>query len=460
VDRTVILGAGAAGLAAAWELIDRGAKNVTILERAPLVGGLLSYYEKNNNKYEYGSHVFHTDNEELRARIKHLMGTDLLEFDRGCKLHIKFCNKYFRYPLNGIDIITNLPLYISISCVLSMVYSFFKWKLAGREPSNSTEVLSKHFGHKLYKIFFEDYTHKFWGMPCEKLDRLFALERIPRSDVFKLIHDIFEKLGLGQMFTGHNLTERAIGKLYYCENGIHEIPNKIAALVQERGGKIITNIQLKQILIKDGKAVRIEYSENGSTEVLDVEKIVSTIPIRYLIPLFSPSPNSDILQSASRLKYLPLTVCGLLVKRNPVREAILTYYRDAVYNRLSEPTYHGLQTSPENRSILLAEMTDYTLQEQNLTSNEDIVRKVIEDLVKENLITQEEVEDSCVFRYKEAYPIYHIGFQKDLARIREYLDHLGNVHSTGRQGAFCYVNTHATMQMAISSVREMERRRN
>ena len=193
--RIVVLGAGAAGLASSWELVERGVTNMLLLERAPVVGGLLAYVERNGNLYEYGSHVFHTNIENLRNRVKALMGERLFEFDRLSKLHIKFRNKYFRYPLNGMDIILDLPLHVSLHCALSMLYSNMTWKIFGKEATNAAEVLQRRFGYKLYDIFFKDYTHKFWGIPCEQLDKLFALESIPRSDILKVVHDIFEKLG-------------------------------------------------------------------------------------------------------------------------------------------------------------------------------------------------------------------------------------------------------------------------
>lgn len=450
----IVLGAGAAGLAAAWQLTDKG-KAVHVLERKELVGGLISYYEKAGNIYEYGSHVFHTDNEELRTRVKNLMGSNILEFDRAGRLQIKFLDKYYRYPLNGIDILINLPFKVSLKCVISMFVSMVKWKLFKKEPANSADVLKKHFGNTLYDIFFKEYTHKFWGMPCEELDKAFALERIPRSDVLKIVHDLFEKLGIGKMFSGHHLTERAIGKLYYCKNGINELTNTIAQHVIKHNGSIETNVEIKKIYIENNKAVKVEYISNDEIKYKEVENIISTIPINYLIELITPAPDIDVLTSARRLKYLPLTVCGLLVSRKPVRDAILTYFRNSIYNRLSEPTTHGLETIPVNNSIILAEMTDYSIQLAGLKTDDDITQKVIEDLVNEGLITKEEILDTCVYRYKEAYPIYHVGFREDLKIIEKYINSLENVISTGRQGAFCYVNIHATMQMAITAVNEM-----
>jgi len=449
--QNIVLGAGAAGLAAAWELAEKK-KNVRVLERNAIVGGMISYVEKNGNKYEYGSHVFHTDNEELRVRVLELMKDRFFSFDRGGKISICFRGKYYRYPLNGIDILVNFPLGLSAECVWDFVVSFLSNKLFYKEPRNSAEVLRSHFGKKLYEVFFKDYTHKFWGRPCEELDKLFALERIPRSDVVKVVKDVCDALGIGGKFAEHNLTERAIGKLYYSKNGIHDLADRMANKIRENNGVIDTDVTLARINIEGGRAATIEYTKGGERLSAGVENIVSTIPLRYLIPLFNPLPPREVLDCAERLQHLPFTVCGLLVNKPSVRDAVCTYYRDCVFNRLSEPTAHGLTTIPENKTILLAEMTDFTLREDGLNTDADILKRVVDDIISLGLIKREEVEDSCVFRYREAYPIYHIGFQDDLKVIFDYLKSLQNVFTTGRQGLFRYVNTHATMQLAIEEV--------
>ncbi len=448
-----ILGAGAAGLAAAWELVDRGVTDVRVLERSARIGGLLSYFEKNGNRFEYGTHVFHTNNEELRDRVRMLMGEQMFEFDRLSKLHIKFQGKYFRYPLNGLDIMFNLPPLLSLQCAMSMALSTAASRISPRHAANTAELLQQRFGRKLYEVFFKDYTHKFWGRPCEELDRVFAQERIPRSDVFKIVHDIFEKIGLGRIGVGDPLTERAIGKLYYTKKGIFELPAAMAAFIEAKSRPIETGIRLTRIRVESGQVAAVDYEVNGEPRSAEVSHVISTIPIRHLIPLFSPQPGPEVTAAAERLRHLPLTVCGLLVRRKPVRDAYCTYFRESIFNRLSEPTNHGLQAKPEGRSILLAEMTDFTIQQAGLRTDDEIVEAVISDLLKEGLIDRDEVEETCVFRYQEAYPIYHIGFQRDVAITKDYLASLGNVQSTGRQGEFAYVNTHVTMQMAITAAR-------
>lgn len=448
----IVLGGGACGLAAAWELIERGHK-VTVIERAPLVGGLAGCVEHNGNRYEYGTHVFHTDQPDLRKRVLDLMGDRMFSFDRGSRLEIKFRDKYFPFPLNGIQVIRNLPIHLSAECVLSLIKWILIAQISHRGPATTEEYLKWHFGAKLYDIFFKDYTLKFWGVPCSQLDPKFGQDRIPRSDVFRILHDLIDYLGLQKVINRHPLVERSIGKLYYTPTGLQAMFQRIADHVVNKGGTVLTSTHAKQVCTSNGRFESVCVSGPDGERVIDGDCLVSTIPLPWLVRMI-PSAPSHVVASAGELKFLPLTVCGLLVRRKPVRTAICTYYRDKIFNRLSEPTNHNLLVEPSNASLLLAEMTPYSLGSS--ADNPEAIRDaVIKDIVQEGLIKSEDVLDSIVFNYDSAYPIYLLGYQEHLARCLDYISSLDSIRTVGRQGQFIYVNIHVTMRKGLEIAREL-----
>ena len=208
----VVLGGGACGLSAAWELAENGQK-VTVIERGDQVGGLAGHVVHNGNNFEFGTHVFHTGHADLKKRVIDLMGPEMFPFNRGSKLEIKFHDKYYAFPLNGVQVVRHLPLKTSLACIASLVHWLVRSKLKFRPPINTEEYLIWHFGKKLYEVFFQDYTHKFWGVGCAHLDPKFGQDRIPRSDIFRLLHDLIDSLGLEKFINRHELVERTIGHI-------------------------------------------------------------------------------------------------------------------------------------------------------------------------------------------------------------------------------------------------------
>ncbi|MFC1461594.1 FAD-dependent oxidoreductase, partial [Verrucomicrobiota bacterium] len=428
----------------------------TVIERAPLVGGLAGCVEHNGNRYEFGTHVLHTDQPELRKRVLDLMGDRMFSFDRGSRLEIKFRDRYYPFPLNGIQVMRNLPPGLSLSCILSFVKWLIILMLKRDGPKSTEEYLELHFGRKLYEVFFKDYTRKFWGVPCSELDPRFGQERIPRSDVVRVFHDLVGFLGLQKMIDRHPLVERSIGKLYYTSNGLQVMFQTIADKITSNGGRVITGATAVEVNVKAGafNGVRIETVRGEETIAGDY--LISSIPITTLSQIMSPSPPPNVLGSANQLRYLPLKVCGLLINRKSVRNSICTYYRDKIFNRLSEPTTHGLLTAPPGKCIVLAEMTPCSIEQCGISSEEHIRAAVIDDMAKEGLIHAEDVLDSVILDYDAAYPVYLLGYRKHLDRCLNYIGSLKNARSVGRQGQFVYVNIHITMKMGCEAAREVD----
>jgi len=444
----VVLGAGSCGLSAGWKLAQNGCR-VSILENEADIGGLTGRMMYGNNIYEYGTHVFHTDSRELKKDLKNLLGPYMFEFERGSRLYIKFQDKYFRYPLNSMDFIQGLPLGLLAVCA----YDFLKYNLMDqfkKEYSNAEEILTYKFGKKLYEIFFKDYTAKQWGLSPTEIDVDLVRQRITRGDVFRVVKEFIEKLGLGPHFNSHPQTERSIGQLYYTEDGIWGICCGIAQFIKANNGKILLNTRPIRIVNNVDK-IFVEYESNGGTDIIEADHVISSIPLPVFIEILSDVPW-EIRQAARRLRYRAMVVLGMLIDKKQVTEAICFYFRDKVYNRLAEPTNHGLRVSPSGKSILLAELA-CNFGDDVWDFSDELAEEIINDIVSEGLLDYKNVLEMHKLRYRYAYPIYHAGYKKDVVRVLDYLEGVSNVQSVGRQGAFNYVNMHVTMQMGIESAR-------
>jgi len=444
---TVVLGAGTCGLAAGWELCRNGFP-ATILEKKSEIGGLTGRRIINDNSYEYGTHVFHTDNQKLKKDLCALMGSYMFEFDRGSRLYIKFFNKYFRYPLNGADFIRGLPFHLLIHCVFDFIIYSFLDLFKKDKYANGEEVLKYKFGNKLYTIFFRDYSAKQWGKPLRDLDAEFVKERIPRSDVLKVVKDLTERLGFEKKIKNHALTEKVIGKLHYTKDGIYGIPDQLNKYIVSHGGEVCCGSEITQITPQD-ESVRIRYKTGEGEHEIEANSLISSIPLPILIG-YLPSVPAHVKEAAGRLKYRALVVLGLLVNKRPVTDAICFYFQNKVFNRMAEPTNHGLKTVSDKHSILLLELTcEYG--DKVWQFSDDLVESMIEDLTKEDFIDRKDILEAHKLKINHAYPVYHIGYKDDIKVVLDYISRYNNIQSVGRQGQFSYVNIHKTMQMGMEA---------
>jgi len=452
--KVLVIGGGPCGCSAAWE-IARNGYGVTLVEEKEKLGGLASNQIFNGNVYEYGTHVFHTDQEELLASVSRLMGDELLIFERGSKIHINFMGNYYTYPLQGLDLIKKLPTGMAGAAVLSFLKSFIKYEVFFKlPPRNTEEYLVQKFGNKLYEVFFRDYSHKVWGVPCSELDPSFGAQRIPRSDIFSILKNALNRLGLSKLLDSHPLSEQVIGHIYYAENGIARIFEKMSEDVKLREGEVLTGSSLKKIIVEAGKVKAAVIERQGKEIEISADYYVSTIPLPVVIGSVNGGLPSQVSKAAEKLCYRSISLIGLLVSRPQIRPAYFTYYPKLTFNRLSEPTNHGLKVKQPGHTLLIAE-TVCGYRDQAWKGDKDFCEKVIKEIVSEGLFEKKDLIEWHHYSWRYSYPVYTVNYRKNVSLIHDYLKTLKNVHSTGRNGDFNYVNMHVAMQMGLASLDQL-----
>ncbi|MEM9081300.1 MAG: amine oxidase, partial [Verrucomicrobiota bacterium] len=187
------------------------------------------------------------------------------------------------------------------------------------------------------------------------------------------------------------------------------------------------------------------------TEISNSE-IISTIPITKLIQSLNPSPPEPVLHAATELKYKPMTVYALLVKKDKCMDALYTYYRDRIFHRVGEPKNAGLQVSPADHTTLIVETT---CEKNDHKWSGQALPEILADLAAENLCQPEDLVTHHLIHATHAYPIFSLGFQQHRDTILTYLSQFKNLRTTGRQGAFTYPNMHSAMRMGASATQEL-----
>lgn len=387
------------------------------------------------------------------ADVQRIAGRVLIKFHKTIK--IKFLGKYFDFPLSIPDVLTKLPLLTVIHALLSFAWHFTAGFMKGSSDlSNSEKVLKRYYGNVLYRLFFEDYISKVWGIPPTGMAASFAKERIPRFDVLDFM-DKFKKKIFGRKVESvatEGYVEKVEGDNYTTKKGFALIAESFAQELVSHGGQLKLGCGVKWVRT-DAERVLSVVTDDGTDYPCD--EFISTVPISVLPSMLQPRAPEALLGSAAQLKYRAITFVGLLVRRRKVLPASFMYFRDKSFNRITDLGQFEVEVKPEGSTILIAEIT--CQPGEPLWTNEAAAKEgVIRELVEENLLSEADVLESHVFKTMYGYPIYSVGYEKALKATLDGLKTITNLHTVGRQGRFAYVNTHIAMKMGYEVARKIE----
>ncbi len=499
----VVLGAGCAGLATAYALLKAG-YTVCVVERSDRVGGLAGGIEIGGNTYEFGPHIFHTTDPEILSDVKEIAGHVLLPFER--TIQIKFLGRYFSYPLTLTDLLKNLPIttmvHAGTSLAINLVGGWLRDRILGRKPlTNSEQVLKRYYGGVLYKLFFEDYIYKVWGIHPRGLAASFAETRIPRFDFLAILEKLKKLLRVGQgtITDPTKYVEKVEGEFYTTRKGFSLICESYADRVRALGGVILLRTQFQRLNHEGHRATSVEVASagspigsptrsvagstagsptnspaasitgsltesaaespterNGETLTLQTKSVVSTIPITTLVSGLFPAAPSTVQTTAESLRFRGICFVGILVRKPHVLPASFMYFRDKSFNRLTDLAHFKVETSHPGSTLLVAEVTCQPTDEA-WTNTEATIALTISEIEAEGLIKRGDVIEAHTYTAEHAYPIYTVGYEAALATATAYVRQLDNVWTAGRQGQFAYVNTHVALKMGYDAARELQK---
>ena len=234
--RVICIGAGPAGLTAAYRLTAEGLP-VTVLERDPeLVGGISRTERYKGFRFDVGGHRFFSKSKEIESLWEEILGDQLLTRQR--KSRILYAGKLFDYPLRPLNALTNLGIFESVRSMLS----YFKAKLFPiRNPVTFEEWVTNQFGHRLYSIFFETYTEKVWGMKCREISADWAAQRIKGLSLGTAVWQAFMPARLRK---GGKVAKSLIESFRYPRLGPGQMWEKAADKVTDAGGEVHMGISV------------------------------------------------------------------------------------------------------------------------------------------------------------------------------------------------------------------------
>ncbi|MBI5630326.1 MAG: FAD-dependent oxidoreductase [Elusimicrobia bacterium] len=444
----VVLGGGCAGLCAAWRLKSLGF-SVILLEREDHVGGLAGGIRIGGSVYEYGPHVFHTTDPQILADIKSIMGDELRPYRR--TIQIKFLGNYFQFPLRVSDVLFKLPPWTIVMAGASFAYRFVEGALVKPKVENSETVLLRYYGDVLYKIFFKDYILRVWGIPPAQFSPAFARERIPRLNILEWLEGFsaFARRGLARArpsLSTRGYVEKVEGPLYTTEEGFSLITRRMGERLAAAGAEIRLATEVSGLRREGKRLAEVLSLGPRGKEALACRGVVNTLPVNEFAGAISPGLGAEVEAAAAQLRFRAIVFVGLKVRRPKVLPASFMYFREHSFNRITDLAHFAFKIEPAGRTLLVAEIA-CDPRDRFWSDDSAATQAVVADLVRENLLTRAEIEESHVFRARHAHPMYTLGYEDALRTLLAALAGLENVETAGRQGRFQYVNTHVAMKM-------------
>lgn len=440
-----ILGGGPCGLYAAHTALGLGAE-VTLLEKEAHPGGLAAGHNLGGNWYDLGVHMLHAFDPEIFETCAAAMGPERLEVP--LKSHIQWGGKTYHYPLRGRDILAGIPPFTLARCLTGLLIADLRNRY-GNEPhgDDAESALIELYGDPLYEFFFEDFTHRYWGIHPRQLSAEFVRRKMPRLSAVDVLKNLLEKLHLAKP---RDTTEGALRfeTLHYSPTGSETLPRTLAASLRENGARLHLSSPARRITHANHRITGVETGHSSFSSPF----LISTIPITDLIHALDPKPPQEILHAADQLRFKPMTVYALLVKKERCMDALYTYYRDRIFHRVGEPKNAGLLVRPEGHTTLIVETTCET-GDPRWTGQ--ALPQILADLHAEGLCQPEEIVSHHLIQATHAYPIFARGFEIHLEKIIAYLATFPNLRTTGRQGAFTYPNMHTAMRMGANAATEL-----
>jgi protoporphyrinogen oxidase len=450
----ICIGAGPAGLTAAYTLTKAGAP-VTVLESHPhLVGGISRTVAYRGFHFDIGGHRFFSKSAEVEALWDEILGEDFLERPR--KSRIFYRGKLFDYPLKGLDALRKLGLTESLLCVLS----YAKARLRPvREPQNFEDWVTNQFGGRLFRIFFKTYTEKVWGMDCRDISADWAAQRIKG---LSLARAILHALRPAQRPAARGaVVKTLIDRFRYPRRGPGMMWEAAARKIRAGGGRVLLGLTVTNAAW-DARGRRWQVTAvdaEGRREIFTADHVVSSTSIRALVGGLLPPPSPQLFEAAASLRYRDFIVVALVVRERGVFDDNWIYIHDpeVKVGRIQNFKSWSSEMVPD-QSLTCYGLEYFCFEHDDLWSSSDaaLIALAQRELVSLGLAELEDILDASVVRQPKAYPVYDDEYQRHVATVRQEIErHYPALHLVGRNGMHKYNNQDHAMMTALLTARNI-----
>ncbi len=376
-----------------------------------------------------------------------MLGPDFLKGPRLSRLCYR--GRYFHYPLRPLNALAGLGVFNAFSCLGSYVWS----RVRPIRPEVSFEDwVSNRFGRRLYRIFFQTYTEKVWGIPCREISAQWAAQRIKGLSLTSaLVSMVWRRRGAQAIKT-------LIDEFEYPRRGPGMVWEAFRREVERAGGRVETGAWVVRLAHRNGRVESVDVVSSGRPRTIAVDVVLSTMPLRELVRALDPPPPADVVAAAERLRYRDFLTVGLIVDDPEVFPDNWIYVHDSSVRlgRVQNFKNWSPEMVPDPSKTCLG-LEYFCSQGDDLwtMSDQALIELGRRELAVLGLVDPAKVVDGTVVRVPKAYPVYDAGYEAALARVRTYLETFANLQVAGRNGMHKYNNQDHSMVTAMLAVRNL-----
>jgi protoporphyrinogen oxidase len=450
-----IIGAGPAGLTAAY-LLGKAGYSVTVIEKDPTyVGGISRTVEHQGFRFDIGGHRFFSRSKEVVDLWNELLPDDFIERPRMSRIYYE--GKFYSYPLRAFEALANLGVWRSTLCMASYLRSKVR---PNPDVRSFEDWVVNQFGHKLYSIFFKTYTEKVWGMPCDEMSADWAAQRIKGLSLGGAVIDGLKRsLGLNKRPNDGMQTKTLLENFRYPRLGPGMMWDAARDRVVEHGNTILMGHSLKQ-LARDEASGRwrvVATGAAGDSVAINAAHVISSAPMRELATRLHPLPAT--LPQAASLRYRDFLTVALMIRSPDLFPDNWIYIHDSKVKVGRVQNFRSW--SPEmvpDPAIACVGLEYFCFEGDGLWSASDgeLVALATREMAILGLCDPAQVTGGTVVRQEKAYPVYDDSYRDNVDALRTEIEtRYPTLHCVGRNGMHRYNNQDHAMMTAMLTVRNI-----
>ena len=498
--KALIIGAGPAGLTAAFELIKRTDIQPIVLEKSEDMGGISRTVRYKGNRMDIGGHRFFSKSDRVMKWWMEVMPVEAQSADsahtityqrqtrdvaaspgapaaanddrvmliRKRKSRIYFLRQFFDYPIRlSADTLKKLGLVRTVKIGVSYTQS----SISQVKPERTLEqFLVNRFGRELYLTFFKSYTEKVWGVPCDQISAEWGAQRIKGLSVISAIKH-FLKSAMAKKTSDSDISQKGtetslIEKFMYPKLGPGQLWEYVAEDVKGKGGEVRTNCNVVRLLTEGNRVVaaEVEDASSGSRETIAADYFFSTMPIKELMRALDAPVPANVLEVSDGLIYRDFITVGLLLTKlkisddTPGGKKLLA--DNWIYIQEPDVQVGRMQIFNNWSPYLVADPSKVWIGLEYFCYDTDPIWQLPDaemidlakrEMAKIGIIEPGDVLDACVIRVPKTYPAYFGAYER-FEEIKAYINGFENLFLVGRNGMHKYNNQDHSMLTAMTAV--------